>query len=195
MDEELVDLAQRYAHKRHITLSQRLGFGIHGIVFAVEDNTKPGFFAVKCHREAQPFERECRAYQRLREKQVAQIRGFNVPQFASYGDGETTMFVRTTEHQIEHTHKALPDSGRRQRINDGTPIQPAQLPALRLPLSSATLPRCTLLYSRMKSATTREIPSRGAGKKHSIGSTNSRENEVAEITKVFQRPIFSLSRP
>ena len=81
MDEELVDLAQRYAHKRHITLSERLGFGIHGIVFAAEDNTKPGFFAVKCHREAQPFERECRAYQRLRERQVAQIRGFNVPQF------------------------------------------------------------------------------------------------------------------
>jgi len=44
-----------------------LGFGIHGIVFAAEDNTKPGFFAVKFHREERPFERECRVYQRLRE--------------------------------------------------------------------------------------------------------------------------------
>jgi hypothetical protein len=40
MDEELIDLAQRYAHKWHITLSERLGFGILGIVFAAEDNTK-----------------------------------------------------------------------------------------------------------------------------------------------------------
>jgi hypothetical protein len=32
---------------RNIKLGKRLGFGIHGVVFGVEDNTKPGFFAVK----------------------------------------------------------------------------------------------------------------------------------------------------
>jgi hypothetical protein len=80
MNEELLELAQRYATRRRITLNERLGFGIHGIVFAAEDNTKPGFLAVKFHRERVPFERECRAYERLREEQVTRILGFNVPQ-------------------------------------------------------------------------------------------------------------------
>lgn len=49
-------------------------------MFAAEDNAKPAFFAVKCHREDVPFERECRVYQRLRDKRVARILDFNVPQ-------------------------------------------------------------------------------------------------------------------
>src|SRR5438876_22397 len=80
MDEDLHHLAQQYAHTRGITLREQLGFGIHGIVFSAEDNAKPGFLAVKFHREDVSFERECRAYRRLQEKRVVRIRGFNVPQ-------------------------------------------------------------------------------------------------------------------
>ena len=80
MDEDPDSLAQRYALKRNIKLGERLGFGIHGTVFAVQDNTKPGFFAVKFHREKRPFELESRVYQRLREEQTTRILGFNVPQ-------------------------------------------------------------------------------------------------------------------
>ena len=80
MDEELENLAQRYALKRNITPGDRLGFGIHGTVFAAVDNKKPGFFAVKFHREEKPFENECRVYERLREEQITQILGLNVPQ-------------------------------------------------------------------------------------------------------------------
>jgi hypothetical protein len=80
MDEELENLAQQYALKRGIVLGERLGFGIHGIVYAAEDNVKPGFFAVKFHREDIPFERECRVYQRLRERRVCRILDFNLPQ-------------------------------------------------------------------------------------------------------------------
>jgi len=87
MDEELLELAQRYATRRRITLNERLGFGIHGIVFAAEDNTKPGFLAVKFHRERAPFERECRAYERLREEQIIRILGFNVPQLVWIDEG------------------------------------------------------------------------------------------------------------
>lgn len=83
MDEELDSLVQRYALKHNTKLSERLGFGVHGTVFAFEDNTKPGFFAVKFHLEQRPFERECRAYQRLREQQITRILGFNVPQLLS----------------------------------------------------------------------------------------------------------------
>ena len=80
MDEELEYLARQYALRRNITLGDRLGFGIHGTVFAAVDNKKPGFFAVKFHREDIPFEREWRAYQRLSKEHVTQILGFNVPQ-------------------------------------------------------------------------------------------------------------------
>ena len=83
MDEDLDSLAQRYALKRNIKLGERLGFGVHGTVFAAQDKTKPGFFAVKFHREQRPFERECRVYQRLREEQTTRILGFNVPQLLS----------------------------------------------------------------------------------------------------------------
>lgn len=80
MDEELENLARRYEHRRNITLGDRLGFGVHGTVFAAVDNKKSGFFAVKFHTDERPFERECRTYERLREEQVAQVLGLNVPQ-------------------------------------------------------------------------------------------------------------------
>ncbi len=80
MDEELDNLARRYALTRRITLGEPLGFGVHGIVFAAQDNAKPGFLAVKFHREDVPFERECLAYRRLQEEHVTRILGFNVPQ-------------------------------------------------------------------------------------------------------------------
>ena len=80
MDEDLDSLAERYSVRRNIKLGEQLGFGIHGMVFAAQDKTKPGFLAVKFHREERPFERECRVYQRLREEQTTRILGFNVPQ-------------------------------------------------------------------------------------------------------------------
>jgi serine/threonine protein kinase len=86
MDADLETLAQRYALRRNINLRERLGFGIHGTVFAAQDNTKPGFFAVKFHREERPFERECRVYQRLREEQITRILGLNVPQLLRIDD-------------------------------------------------------------------------------------------------------------
>ncbi len=99
MDEDLDSLAQRYALRRNIKLGERLGFGIRGTVFAAEDNTKPGFFAVKFHREERPFERECRVYQCLREEQTTRILGFNVPQLLSIDEEfraiEMTIAVET----------------------------------------------------------------------------------------------------
>jgi hypothetical protein len=68
-----------YAQTQYQT-RRALGFWHPGTVFATEDNTKPGFFAVKFHREQRPCECECRVYQRLREEQTTRILGFNVPQ-------------------------------------------------------------------------------------------------------------------
>lgn len=80
MDEQLENLARQYALSRGIILRERLGFGIHGIVFAAEDKIKPGFLAVKFHREQIPFTREWRVYRRLQEEHATRILGFNVPQ-------------------------------------------------------------------------------------------------------------------
>lgn len=86
MEEDLVSLAQRYALTRNIELCERLGFGVHGTVFAVKDNTNPGFFAVKFHLEQHPFGRECRVYQRLSETRTTRILGFNVPRLLESND-------------------------------------------------------------------------------------------------------------
>jgi hypothetical protein len=51
MDEDLDSFAQQYAVRRNIKLGERLGFGIHGTVLAAQDDTKPGFFAVKLSAE------------------------------------------------------------------------------------------------------------------------------------------------
>ena len=87
MDEDLKTLAQQYAFKRNIKLGERLGFGVHGIVFAAQHKTKPGFFAVKFHRDERAFELEYRVYQRLQEDQTTRILGFNVPQLLRVDQG------------------------------------------------------------------------------------------------------------
>ena len=108
MDEILDSLAQRYALRRNIKLGERLGFGIHGTVFAAEDNTKPGFFAVKFHREERPLELECRVYQRLREEKTTRILGFNVPQLLSIDEEfraiEMTIVRSPFLLDFAHTH-------------------------------------------------------------------------------------------
>ena len=78
MDEDLDSLAQRYAIRRNIKLGERLGFGVHGAVFAAEDNTKPGFLAVKnrsrhgCHYP--PSSELRRGKQRARSCIVSRLR-------------------------------------------------------------------------------------------------------------------------
>jgi hypothetical protein len=44
MDEDLDSLAQQYALKRNIKPGERLGFGVHGTVFAAVDNKRRKFW-------------------------------------------------------------------------------------------------------------------------------------------------------
>ena len=80
MEETLIQNARAYASQRQLRLAERLGFGIHGIVFVAENNYKAGKTALKVHRTAEPFLRECAVYGRLQEAGVSEILGFNVPQ-------------------------------------------------------------------------------------------------------------------
>jgi len=98
MEELLIQNARRYAAQHQLCLAERLGFGIHGIVFVAENNTKAGKTAVKAHRAAEPYQRECAVYERLRAAGVNEILGFNVPQLIRMDDEllvvEMTVVVR-----------------------------------------------------------------------------------------------------
>jgi hypothetical protein len=82
----LIQKAQIYASQNQLELTERLGFGIHGIIFAAKDKLEGGERAVKVHREPEPYVRERAAYERLKQARIIKILGFNVPQFISADD-------------------------------------------------------------------------------------------------------------
>ena len=86
MDEILTQHAQAYAGRHNLRLAERLGHGIHGIVYAAERNTEPGNVAIKVHRSREVHERERDVYLRLKEAGVVEILGFNVPKFIRSDD-------------------------------------------------------------------------------------------------------------
>ena len=86
MGDILVKRIQCYEVKHCVRLGEKLGAGIHGVVFVVEDNLKPGRSAVKIHQYEVAYQRECAAYQRLTEREVFRIQGCNVPQLLGWDD-------------------------------------------------------------------------------------------------------------
>jgi hypothetical protein len=79
--------ALAYAAQHQLELAERLGFGVHGIIFVAENKSKSGKTAVKAHRELEPYLRERAIYERLKQAGVAELVGFNVPQFIRADDG------------------------------------------------------------------------------------------------------------
>ena len=51
MEETLISNALAYAAQHQLQLAERLGFGVHGIIFAAEAKHAGGLTAVKAHRE------------------------------------------------------------------------------------------------------------------------------------------------
>jgi len=86
MEEILVQNAQAYASQHQLQLAERLGFGIHGIIFVAEGKSTPGKTALKVHRSVEPYLREREVYERLRDAGVSEILGFNVPQLIRFDD-------------------------------------------------------------------------------------------------------------
>jgi len=87
MEQILIQNAQFYASRHQLRLAERLGFGVHGIIFVAEDNSHVGKTAVKAHRSVEPYLRERGVYERLRSARVSEIIGFNVPQLIRFDDG------------------------------------------------------------------------------------------------------------
>ena len=89
MDEILIQNAQAYTARHRLQLAERLGFGIHGIIFGTEGNLETGDIAtaIKVHRTREPFSRELVVYQRLKAAAITKILGLNVPQLLRHDDG------------------------------------------------------------------------------------------------------------
>jgi len=87
MEEAFIQNAVAYASRYRLQLAERLGFGIHGIIYVAEDKSAGGKTAVKAHRELEPCRRELSAYARLQDAHISEILGFNVPQLVRSDDG------------------------------------------------------------------------------------------------------------
>ena len=86
MDEVFIQNVQTYALRHQLQLAERLGYGIHRIIFVAENKSAGGKTAVKVHRETEPYQRERATYELLREIGVSKVQGFNVPQFIRADD-------------------------------------------------------------------------------------------------------------
>ena len=86
MDEVLIQNAQAYAARHQLHLAERLGFGIHGIIFVAENKSQGGKTAIKAHREFEPYLREHTVYERLRATSISDVLGLNVPQLVRADD-------------------------------------------------------------------------------------------------------------
>lgn len=86
MDEILTQRAEAYALKNNLRLAERLGHGIHGIVYAAESNSRPGNVAIKAHRSEEGYCRERDVYLRLQELGIEEIFGLNVPRLTRFDD-------------------------------------------------------------------------------------------------------------
>lgn len=78
--------ALTYASQHQLQIAERLGFGVHGIIFVAENKSKSGKTAVKAHHELDAYRRERGAYERLKSSGVTDILGFNVPQLICADD-------------------------------------------------------------------------------------------------------------
>jgi hypothetical protein len=86
MDDVFIQNAADYATRHQLRIAERLGFGIHGIIYVAENKSEGGKTAIKVHRESEPYLRERAVYERLRQVGDAKILGFNVPQFIRADD-------------------------------------------------------------------------------------------------------------
>ena len=86
MEESSIQNARDYAAHHQLSLTERLGFGIHGIIFVAENKANVGRTAVKAHYNEEPYRREREVYQRLRAASVSELLGFHVPQLTRFDD-------------------------------------------------------------------------------------------------------------
>jgi hypothetical protein len=80
MNEDEADSAEAYAFLRGIDLGRPLGCGLNGKVWRVTGKSNTIEWALKI-QDARGFRQEWAVYERLRDREVTEVAGFNVPQF------------------------------------------------------------------------------------------------------------------
>ena len=83
----MIQNVRTYAVQHQLQIAERLGCGVHGIVFVAENKFKTGKTALKSHHAPEPYFRERGVYERLRDVGVSEILGFRVPQLLQ-ADGQ-----------------------------------------------------------------------------------------------------------
>jgi hypothetical protein len=86
MNERLLADARVYASRYQLEIGEILGSGKDGIVVAVKNKEKAADVALKVFRFDEAYRRERDVYHRLKNRQIQQVGGFNVPQFIASDD-------------------------------------------------------------------------------------------------------------
>ncbi len=83
---ELVRRAKEYSDRKGVLLGEQLGFGVHGIVFTIKNQTETGRNAIKVHEREADYCRERDVYLRLAEHGVKEVCGCAVPELIECDD-------------------------------------------------------------------------------------------------------------
>ena len=83
---ELLLRAQEYCKRNGLLLGSPLGSGVHGSVYAVENQTEKGISAIKVHERERDYCRERDVYRRIGEFEITEIRGCAVPELLRCDD-------------------------------------------------------------------------------------------------------------
>ncbi len=83
---ELFDRLKEYAKQHCLDIGKQLGFGVHGIVFDAESQSKKGLTALKAHEREVDYCRERDTYLRLKENDITLIGECNVPKLITFDD-------------------------------------------------------------------------------------------------------------
>src|SRR5262245_45375317 len=83
---EIVRRLEEYAARKGLSIGERLGFGVHGSVFAADCQTEGGRPALKCHERESSYVRVRDVYLRLREHEITTVRGCNIPELLDFDD-------------------------------------------------------------------------------------------------------------
>ena len=98
INDDLVRRALEYTQRHRQVLGDRLGSGVHGIVFVTESQPENAVSvvrsAIKVHDRQPYYVRERDVYQRLKEHGVTTIRGCHVPQLL-HADDELWVLAMT----------------------------------------------------------------------------------------------------
>jgi len=83
---ELLFRARKYCEGNGLILGLPLGAGVHGSVFAVENQTEKGHSDIKVHERERDYCRERDVYRRLLERAVTASRGCTIPELLACDD-------------------------------------------------------------------------------------------------------------